>query len=156
MQSLVWRSNTYNWRTAWWLANPVYDGSAELVSWLQHRRKSRESYVGGAPLLVTVRDLVASEGAVIDSLHQAQASGDSRQARTRAVTCALIGFQKEIPPRSLASGLRLQRTTNGLREVYIERLRRNETLRRPVLALRLERYDQQIAVSADRSLTTFE
>lgn len=70
-------------------------------------------FVGGAPLLVDVRSLVASEGAVIDSLHQAQASGDSRQARTRAVTCASIGFQKEIPPRSLACGLRLQRTTTG-------------------------------------------
>ena len=45
---------------------------------LQHCRKSRESYVGDA---ADVRDLVASEVAVIDSLHQAQASGALQAGR---------------------------------------------------------------------------
>jgi hypothetical protein len=104
-------------------------------------RRAAASYVGNALLPADVCGPVGSEGAVIDSLHQAQASG-SRQARTRDHVL-FIAFPKEIPPRSLASELSLQRTTNGLGEVYIERLRCNETLRRIVCALSLERYGRK-------------
>jgi hypothetical protein len=45
---------------------------------LQHFRKSRESHIGGA---LDVRGAVASEVAVIDSLHQAQASGALQAGR---------------------------------------------------------------------------
>ena len=110
----MWRSNTYQWRTACWWVNPRNEGSAELMSWLQHDRKSRVFYVSGAPLPVDVRRSVVSEGAVIDSLHQAQASGALQAGANTRDHVRLIGFPKEIPPRSLASGLSLQRTTNRL------------------------------------------
>ena len=84
------------------------------MSWLQHDRKSRVFYVGGAPLPVDVRGLVASEGAVIDSLHQAQASGALQAGANTRDHVRFIGFPKEISPRSLASGLPLERTTTGL------------------------------------------
>ena len=70
--------------------------------------------VGGAPLPVDVRGVVVSEGAAIDSLHQAQASGALQAGANTRDHVRLIGFPKEIPPRSLASGLSLQRTTNRL------------------------------------------
>ena len=84
------------------------------MSWLQHDRKSRVFYEGGAPLPVDVRGLVASEGAVIDSLHQAQASGALQAGANTRDHVRFIGFPKEISPRSLASGLPPERTTTGL------------------------------------------
>ena len=117
---------------------------------LQHFRKSRESHIGGA---LDVRGAVASEVAVIDSLHQAQASGALQAGANTRDHVRFIGFPKEISPRSLASGLPLERTTTGLREVYIGRVRCNETLKRIVCALRLERYGRQMRSLADRSLT---
>ena len=104
-------------------------------------------YAEGAPLPVDVRGLVVSEGALIDSLHQAQASGALQAGANTRDHVHFIGIPKGISPRSLASGLSLQRTTTGLEEVHIERLRRNETLRRIVRALSLERYGRQTALS---------
>ena len=87
---------------------------AELMSWLQHDRKIRVFYVSGAPLPVDVRRSVVSEGAVIDSLHQAQASGALQAGANTRDHVRFIEILKEISPRSLASGLSLQRTTDQL------------------------------------------
>ena len=77
------------------------EGLAELMSWLQHDRTSRVFYVGGAPLPVDVRGLVVSEGALIDSLHQAQASGALQAGANTRDHVRFIEILKEIRPAVL-------------------------------------------------------
>ena len=78
---------------------------------------------------------------------KAQASGALQAGRREhAQSRALHRLPEGGPPRSLPSGLSLQQTTNQAEEEYIERLRCNETLRRIVCALSLERYGQQYAL----------
>jgi hypothetical protein len=86
-----------------WYASPGCDGSAKWVSWLQHYKKSRESYVGGAPLPVDVRGAFASEVAVVDSLHQSPSfwrPPGRQDAKTRGHV-HFVALPKEIRPAVL-------------------------------------------------------
>jgi hypothetical protein len=95
----------------------------------------------------TLAVLFASEVEWLIRCTRAQASGALQAGRREhARSRALHGLPEGGPPRSLASGLSLQQTTYQTKEVYIERLRCNETLRRIVCALSLERYGHPYAL----------